>query len=248
MAEFDHYAARYDGGMEHPLKQWLGRSVEDYVAVKARWLLRDLARRPEAPAVSATACGRTPARILDVGCGVGTLLRQLRDSGRPFILSGCDVSAAMLDEARRRGDGAPPIEMSLIEGGRLPYPQNAFSVVVLCCVVHHVAPADRADLLQEAARVLAPQGRIYVFEHNPRNPLTRRVVRQTAIDRFSQLVCPAEVRPLLSSAGLKQVKTRYLMFVPPRWPFLLRLEDLLTWCPWGAQYVTSAAKCAPVAP
>ena len=29
MAEFDHYAARYGGGMEHPLKQWLGRSAED---------------------------------------------------------------------------------------------------------------------------------------------------------------------------------------------------------------------------
>ncbi len=68
MAEFDSYAAGYDGGMQHRLKRLLGRSAEDYVAVKARCLLKDLARRPQAPSTLPRTRGRAAPRILDVGC------------------------------------------------------------------------------------------------------------------------------------------------------------------------------------
>lgn len=248
MAEFDRYAAEYDAGMQHPVKRLLGRSAEEYMAVKTRWLLRDFARLPGVPAGRPSTGGQMPTRVLDVGCGVGTFLRQLHESHQTCDLKGCDVSAAMVDEARRRWNGAPAIELKLIDQGRLPYASDAFDVVVLCCVLHHVAVEDRAGLVQETARVLTPQGRLYVFEHNPGNPLTRRVIRQTPIDRMSELLFPAEVAALLGSAELEGVKTQYLMFFPPRWPFLSRLEGLLTWCPLGGQYVTSASKSASPIP
>jgi len=44
--EFAPFAEGYDAGMEQPLKRWLGRSAEEYLAVKVRWLVRDLRRRP----------------------------------------------------------------------------------------------------------------------------------------------------------------------------------------------------------
>ena len=39
-AEFDKHAAGYDGGLDNPIKRLIGSSPDDYIAVKARWLLR----------------------------------------------------------------------------------------------------------------------------------------------------------------------------------------------------------------
>ena len=39
-AEFDRHAATYDGGLDNPVKRLMGRSADQFIAVKARWLLR----------------------------------------------------------------------------------------------------------------------------------------------------------------------------------------------------------------
>ena len=39
-AEFDRHAARYDGGLDNPIKRLMGSSADQFIAVKARWLLR----------------------------------------------------------------------------------------------------------------------------------------------------------------------------------------------------------------
>ena len=39
-AEFDDYAAEYQGGLDNPIKRLMGSSPDQFIAVKARWLLR----------------------------------------------------------------------------------------------------------------------------------------------------------------------------------------------------------------
>ena len=39
-AEFDRHAAAYDGGLDNPIKRMMGDSADQFIAVKARWLLR----------------------------------------------------------------------------------------------------------------------------------------------------------------------------------------------------------------
>ncbi|KAA2266195.1 class I SAM-dependent methyltransferase [Solihabitans fulvus] len=46
----------------------------------------------------------SPDRVLDVGCGTGTLLRLARDAGHTGRLCGLDPDPAMLDQARVRTD------------------------------------------------------------------------------------------------------------------------------------------------
>ena len=237
-AEFDRYAADYDGGMTHPLKRCLGRTAEDYIAVKVAWLLRDLARHPVATSHGANG----PLRILDLGCGVGTFLQLLQQSGLRAQLHGCDVSVGMLEEGERRWGGSPKPELDRVVDGTLPYDDGSFDLVISCCVLHHVPAGQRRTVLREAARALAPHGRICVFEHNPWNPVTRWVVRRTAIDAEAMLLSAAETRAALRDAGLDVVSTAFLMFFPPRWPSVRRVEDYLRWCPSGAQYVVSATK------
>lgn len=89
-------------------------------------------------------------RVLDVGCGTGALLEQVLSEDSHRQVTGLDLSANMLDQARKRlGDRAV-----LVQGDseHLPFPDRSFDVVVCCDSFHHY-PNPQA-VLAEVARVL----------------------------------------------------------------------------------------------
>jgi len=233
-AEFDRHAASYDGGMDGPIKRMLG-SADHFMEVKVDWLLRrDGALRE--PAV----------RLLDYGCGAGDLMRKLSELGARAQLTGCDVSQGMLTEAGRRWPralGEPP-RLSLQDGARTDFADGTFDIVIVSAVLHHVPPAHRPAVYEELARLLRPDGRLYVLEHNPRNPLVRYVVANTRIDENAILLDSREVRGSLPAILKNGLRTDYLMFAPPRLAFLRVVDRLLAWLPLGAQYGVTARKAA----
>ena len=113
---------------------------------------------------------------------------------------------------------------------------------MISAVLHHVPVAERPAVYTELGRVLKPGGRLYVFEHNPRNPLVRYVVARTPIDENAILLDHREVRQGLLDAACYEVKTDYLMFMPPGIAFLRGIDRMLGWLPLGAQYAVSAHK------
>jgi SAM-dependent methyltransferase len=227
--------------MDHPLKRCLGGDAVSFIEPKVDWLLRAVGRRFPHAAAGAR------IRLLDYGCGTGILMRVLRQRGYEGFLAGCDVSAEMLGEASRRwSEGAPP-PLSVLEDGRAPFDDATFEVVVLCSVLHHVEPLCRFLVYEDAVRLLKPGGCVCVFEHNPFHPLAQWVVRHTPIDQNAVLLRPAEVRTNLEKVGATPSPTEYLLFSPPRWTLLRRLEPLLGRVPCGAQYAVCAER-KPSAP
>jgi len=85
----------YDGGLDHPIKRLLGDSADQFIAVKARWLLR------QEPGLT-----QGGLSLLDYGCGAGDLMRVLAGLGARASFTGCDVSGGMLAEAARRFEAA----------------------------------------------------------------------------------------------------------------------------------------------
>jgi 2-polyprenyl-3-methyl-5-hydroxy-6-metoxy-1,4-benzoquinol methylase len=176
------------------------------------------------------------ARVLDYGCGTGSLTRLL---GRSFgVVGGYDPSAESLAIAR---SAAPAVSFYTSENA---IPDGAFDVAVLSGVLHHVPPAERPTLLDTVVRKLAPAGRLFVFEHNPYNPLTRRAVRECPFDDDAILLEPRELRRLLATAALSRVQQDYVLFFPRALARLRRLEPLLRRCPLGAQTVTLGVRAA----
>jgi ubiquinone/menaquinone biosynthesis C-methylase UbiE len=90
------------------------------------------------------------ARLLDVGCGTGNLLRRL---GVRFQCSGCDPADEMLERARAAN---PAAEFKVAVAESLPYDDCTFDAGLCIEVVRYLA--DPRPALRELARVLRPGG------------------------------------------------------------------------------------------
>jgi len=117
----------------------------------------------ERPAILALAGDVAGRRILDAGCGSGPLSAALRDRGA--IVTGIDISAGMLERARRRlGDDGARLQQADLKSP-LPFPDNAFDDVITSLVLHYLE--DWKAPLAELRRVLRPGGRLIVSVNHP---------------------------------------------------------------------------------
>ena len=72
------------------------------------------------------------------------------------------------------------------------------------------------------AGLLAPKGRLLVFEHNP---ATRWVVSRCPFDTGAVLLRPAEMADLMRQAGLRGIGQNYIVFFPAALSFLRPVES-----------------------
>jgi SAM-dependent methyltransferase len=90
-------------------------------------------------------------RVLDVGCGLGTL--SAAAAARGAIVTGADLAEGMLAEARRRH---PHIEFVLADAEALPFADAAFDVALGAFIVNHLPhPEQAASELRRVGRTVA---------------------------------------------------------------------------------------------
>lgn len=133
--------------------------AEAYAADNEVNLLNGHYERPAMLSLAGDVNGR---RILDAGCGAGPLSAALRDRGA--IMSGFDLSTAMIELARRRlGEDADLTVADLAKP--LPYADAAFDDVVASLVLHYLE--DWTEPLAELRRVLKVGGRLILSVNHP---------------------------------------------------------------------------------
>jgi SAM-dependent methyltransferase len=174
------------------------------------------------------------ARILDFGCGIGNVTEQLVDRYRN--VHGFEPSSLSAEKAQQRARSAT------IHADWESVPRGSFSVAILSCVLHHVPPAERLGVLGQVTQALEPGGRLFVFEHNPLNPLTQHAVKTCPFDDDAILLWPWEQKRLLRDAGFRKVTLDYIVFFPRPLAFLRPLEPKLSWLMAGAQTMTVGRK------
>ena len=81
-----------------------------------------------------------------------------------------------------------------------------------------------------------------IFEHNPINPLTMRVVNNCPFDEDAVLLKSKKSMSLLSSADFNQVKRRYILTIPAFNKLFRAIDRLFSWMGLGTQYYVTGTK------
>src|SRR3954447_1096085 len=104
-------------------------------------------------------------RILDLGCGTGTLALQVKQRVPQADVVGLDADPEMLAQARTKAEEAD-VELELTEGfsTELPYEDGSFDRVLSTLFFHHLDPEPKRVTAREIARVLRPGGELHVAD------------------------------------------------------------------------------------
>jgi len=222
IGNFDEYAKSYDELLSGALG--LFGNENSYYSFRKVELFSELVDGP------------SPQRILDFGCGVGSVVHHLFEFFPDADIWGTDPSAASLEIAHRANPRMHSVNESDI-------PSEYFDVVVISNVLHHILESDRVTQLQRISQSLIAGGKIVIFEHNRLNPITRRIVDRCEFDEGVELLSKRSCGEMLESmGGFGEFKSGYLLLIPPFLKKIRGIERIFGRVPLGAQFWLTAKR------
>lgn len=219
--EFDEYAENYQKILQEQLSFFDGN--EGYFAEYKIEIIKKYIKN-------------TPKKILEYGCGVGRNLKYLIQHFQQSIIYAADISKKSLDIAKADN---PSVQFFLLGEDTIV---DKFDLVFVALVFHHIEPGLRSKVMEDISDLLQEGGNIFIFEHNPYNPITIYLVNTCAFDADAVLLKKRELIKLLIEAELSINTCRYTLFFPSVLKKLRFLEPMLGYLPLGGQYFISANK------
>ena len=153
-------------------------------------------------------------RVLDVGCGTGTLaLAAKRRVGANGRVHGVDLAAAMVARAKQKAarEGLE-LTFEVAPAQDLPFPDGAFDVVLCTLVVHHLPDDVRKQAVAAMRRVLRPGGRLLVVDFAQQQGLLSALNPMSLIHGRDDMHTADEAAALMTDAGFTGVVTGKLGF------------------------------------
>ena len=156
------------------------------------------------------------ARVLEVGCGTGVIVRDLAGMVGPRgRVVGVDRSRSLIQGARHLCRDHPArsrMMFRVADGARLPFRADRFDVALAVTVLLHVA--DPMAVVKEMARVVRPGGVVgvqdqdfgtVVCEH-PDRALSARILDGVVARIYEEPFSGRRLPGLLHAAGLQHVR------------------------------------------
>ncbi len=225
VVSFDQFADAYSEILDDSISL-SGEDSMFFAELKMKLLYRHLC-----------ALANKPLAVLDYGCGIGRTASFVERYFPQSTFFGVDPSKRSIAIARKNH---PEGNFRVLRDGKLP--GRRFDIIFASCVFHHVPPPARQETIQQLHGALKERGYFAMFEHNPYNPLTVRVVKECPFDKDAVLVKPKEAKKLFKQAGFSDTKLQYYFFFPKLLSFLRPCEKMLAVCPLGAQYLVVGKK------
>ncbi len=231
MAQFDKFADSYDDLHAESIKA-SGYGPSYFDEMKIREVFRSLKSEGKEA---------REMKFLNFGCGIGKSEKYIRRYLPSSLIYSVDVSEESVKAARERNRDLEDIRFETFDGYNVPF-EVEFDVIFIANVLHHVPFERHLALLRNLCGKLRKNGTLFLFEHNPLNPLTVRAVNACEFDKDAHLLSPFYTRSLLSRSGFLRKRVRFIVFFPKFLSFLLPCEKYLRKVPLGAQYYFIAEK------
>ncbi len=142
---------------------WLSAASADRYDMQVETLFTGAAgamRRQALPAVADAVAGRDAASLslLDLGCGTGAFLRDVKDNWPAIRATALDLSPAYLGKARAELGRWSDIVYRQANAEETGLDDAAFDIVTAVYLFHELPPRARRNVVAEAARLLKPGG------------------------------------------------------------------------------------------
>lgn len=144
-----------------------------------------------------------PAAVLDIGCGTGTLTRQIYDAlpaAAPRRVCGVDAAEAMIAVANRKAGDRPGLEFAAALAEELPYPDASFDRVLSTFFFHHLNVDLKIQSLAEIWRVLRPGGQAAILDVDVPYSLFGKICAWSGYWLFHQAEIAENIRGKLRAA------------------------------------------------
>jgi ubiquinone/menaquinone biosynthesis C-methylase UbiE len=159
-----------------------------------------------------------PYRVLDVGCGTGTLLSIVARDEQAELLIGLDYAREMVRRAGDKFSGSPfadRLQALCGDAERLPLADGSVDVLTCCNSFHHYPHQDAA--VREFRRVLRPGGLLVLID-GFRDNVIGWVLFDVFVERIEKHVHHAswsQTRAWIEQAGFDLVRQRKMNVLAP---------------------------------
>ncbi len=120
---------------------------------------------------------KSACRVLDIGCGTGSLAVLIKRQHPQAEVVGLDPDPKALAIARRKAVRAGlGIAFDQGFGDRLPYADASFDRVFSSLMFHHLKPDEKSAMLREIRRVLSPGGSLHLLDFGPPRSTVARLL------------------------------------------------------------------------
>lgn len=229
-AEFDHFADEYDNLLKKSIAA-SGFEPTYFDEHKIKTIFDDYISNKKFD---------KKLQILNFGCGIGKSEIFINKYFSNCEICSVDVSEKSIDTAKEKNkhfNNINFIKFDNIEDLQMKF---TFDIIIVANVFHHIPEKLHLTTLKYLRSFLSTEGYLYVFEHNPKNPLTREVFATCEFDVGCKMINSALFIKMCADSGYNTIIRRYILFFPKFLSFLSSLEKYLKWCPVGAQYYIKA--------
>ena len=169
-----------------------------------KWGMREETFKRQLVETSNLAAGQ---RVLDIGCGTGTLTMQIKQFSPQIEMIGLDGDPEILQIAKSKAEAAG-LDIQWKEGFAydLPYPTGLFDRVFSSLMIHHLTTPNKLKTFQEVFRILKPEGEFHLLDFGKPTSSVMRLI--------SKLMTPLEevddnfrglIPTLLNQAGFCEI-------------------------------------------
>lgn len=231
MSEFDKFARDYESILSESISAY-GFSPSYFDEYKIREAYKF---------VKSEGLENKQIKFLNFGCGTGRSEKFIRKYFKKSIIFSIDVSEKSIEIARENNRELDNMVFKSFDGYQIPF-EDRFDIIFAANVFHHIAHEEHPVVLKRIYQNLNENGFLFIFEHNPLNPVTVRIVKSCELDRDAKLLSPFYTNRILSQNGFGWRRLRFMLFFPKYLKFLLPLEKYMGKIPFGAQYYFAAKK------
>lgn len=158
-------------------------------------------------------------RLLDLGCGTGTLTMMMAENEAELQVVGVDTDPTTLEKAQKKLSSFGN-RVSLQQGfaQQLPFKRDSFVIVVSSLFFHHLTKAQKIETLKEIFRVLKLGGRLHIADWGKPSSFVQQVlfIVVQLLDRFETTQDSVEnaLPKLIKDSGFTHIANRHFFPTP----------------------------------